>query len=217
MENIRYSSEAFKSQPKTPTSVSRLDLICSAAVTVFSQKGYDAASVADIAAASGILKGSLYHYLTAKEDLLFYLISKINEEVIDIANAAEARHNDPLLQLRDFARTYTTYNAANRVAVAVYYTSWRQLSEPRYRIARAQRALMTSYLIDLLTTAQQSDRISAHLRPDLAAYFFYGASNSVYTWFPNAHEDSVDLVAQEFSDQWIAMLTAKGQPGLHPR
>ena len=43
---------------------------------MFYERGYSDATVQDIADALGILKGSLYHYIETKEDLLFRLLER---------------------------------------------------------------------------------------------------------------------------------------------
>src|SRR4051812_25001793 len=45
--------------------------VIDAAVEVFFEKGYSAASIQDVADRVGVLKGSLYYYIDSKEDLLF--------------------------------------------------------------------------------------------------------------------------------------------------
>jgi AcrR family transcriptional regulator len=44
--------------------------IVQVAIELFASKGYEQTSMDDIAAALGILKGSLYHYIESKRDLL---------------------------------------------------------------------------------------------------------------------------------------------------
>src|SRR5260370_6978630 len=53
-----------------------LDEIIAAAARVFRTKGYHAATVQDIADEVGILKGSLYHHLESKEDLLYLIVKE---------------------------------------------------------------------------------------------------------------------------------------------
>src|SRR5262245_1297495 len=53
--------------------------IIDAAAEVFHRKGYSDASIQDIADEVGLLKGSLYHYIEAKEDLLFAVLSGVYE------------------------------------------------------------------------------------------------------------------------------------------
>lgn len=54
----------------------RWDEIVKAAADVFYKKGYEGASLQDIASAVGLLKGSIYYYIDTKEDLLFELVMR---------------------------------------------------------------------------------------------------------------------------------------------
>ena len=55
----------------------RADLLA-AARKVFAEKGYEAASVTDLAAAAGYTKGALYSHFASKEELFFELIRVLN-------------------------------------------------------------------------------------------------------------------------------------------
>ncbi len=50
------------------------DEIIDAAARVFRRRGYRASTVEDIAAELGILKGSLYHYINSKQELLYEVV-----------------------------------------------------------------------------------------------------------------------------------------------
>lgn len=52
----------------------RLDQIYYVAARVFCEKGYDAASMNDIAEAVGITKAGIYHYVKGKQELLYAII-----------------------------------------------------------------------------------------------------------------------------------------------
>src|ERR1700744_339601 len=64
--------------------------VLDAATKVFSSRGYADASVQDIADELGILKGSLYHYIDSKEDLLFRLLEETHDEVQTIMDEVAA-------------------------------------------------------------------------------------------------------------------------------
>ena len=71
------------------------------AARIFYERGYANASVQDVAEALGILKGSLYHYIDTKEDLLFRLLDETQDEVHGILEEIDALdHMDPLVKLR---------------------------------------------------------------------------------------------------------------------
>lgn len=73
----------------------RLDeeTIVRVALKLFRSKSYNTTSMADIANACGILKGSLYHYFSSKEELMMKVIASVhnyfNEEVFSIAYKEE--------------------------------------------------------------------------------------------------------------------------------
>lgn len=48
-------------------------------LTVFRQKGYHNATMSDIAVACGLLKGSIYHYFSSKEELMKAVIQYLHE------------------------------------------------------------------------------------------------------------------------------------------
>ena len=48
-----------------------------AAAQIFYEKGYEAASIQDIADQLGLLKGSLYYYISSKEDVLYEIIEEL--------------------------------------------------------------------------------------------------------------------------------------------
>ncbi len=52
--------------------------IIEAAANIFMEKGYEAASIQDVADAVDILKGSLYYYIKSKDDLLYEVIQEVH-------------------------------------------------------------------------------------------------------------------------------------------
>src|SRR6202171_4473024 len=64
-----------KARTKKPKSLrkgpDRRRQILAAASELFARNGFEGTSIRDIAAASGVLSGSLYYHFASKEDLLF--------------------------------------------------------------------------------------------------------------------------------------------------
>ena len=65
------------------------------AAHLFADKGYKNTSMRDIAAAMGILPGSLYHHFPSKEDLFVAVYSFAVSQTLDIVGTAIADHDDP--------------------------------------------------------------------------------------------------------------------------
>ena len=80
---------------RLPPPANRLKLILDEAARLFREKGYAATSMRDIAAAAGMLPGSLYYHFTAKEDLLVAVYEEGVRRITEKVQAAVARHDKP--------------------------------------------------------------------------------------------------------------------------
>lgn len=101
----------------------RRDVILDAAIQVFGEKGFDGASVADIAEAAGLGKGTMYLYFESKEDIFSAILAEqvyrevILKETEMVASflSAQAKAgrirplDDPFLTAQAFMGMLTTY------------------------------------------------------------------------------------------------------------
>ena len=83
--------------------------VLAAAAKVFHEHGYAEATVQDVAHRAGILKGSLYHYIDTKEDLLFRLLMEIHDGGYTILEEVSAASG-----LGPLARVELTCDATSR-------------------------------------------------------------------------------------------------------
>jgi TetR/AcrR family transcriptional regulator, cholesterol catabolism regulator len=75
-------SVEIESQVKDPERVrERRAQIVSAAVRLFSEKGFHKTTTREIAKASGLSNGALYEYVKSKEDILFLVCQHIHNEI----------------------------------------------------------------------------------------------------------------------------------------
>src|SRR5580700_2430005 len=59
------------------------DVLVAAATEVFAERGYEGASLEEIAERAGFTRGAIYKNFSGKEDLFFTVIERMNELVID--------------------------------------------------------------------------------------------------------------------------------------
>ena len=101
---------------------SRRDQIIKAATRIFSEKTYHGTTLKDIADAVGMLKGSLYYYITSKEKLLAGIILEavhtLNEDLVRVENA----NLTPVERLRQIVREHVKFNAIYREAGTLFVT-----------------------------------------------------------------------------------------------
>lgn len=80
--------------------------IIRAAAKIFRQKGYHGASMRDIASAVGLLKGSLYHHISSKQDLLMAICVDGMATAIDPLEEIAASDLPPITKLTQAIATH---------------------------------------------------------------------------------------------------------------
>jgi AcrR family transcriptional regulator len=71
--------------------------ILDAATRVFASKGFNRATIRDVAQAAGVADGTIYNYFASKTDLLFGLLDRLNDterRPVSLARASEAQVGD---------------------------------------------------------------------------------------------------------------------------
>lgn len=98
---------------------------------LFSQKGYAATSMADIAERLGIQRGSLYAHITSKEELLYAIVQRAANEFEAETRAAFDASLPPEERLRLAVRGHMRVIARHSHGFAVFLTEWRFLTGER--------------------------------------------------------------------------------------
>jgi AcrR family transcriptional regulator len=161
--------------------------VLDAAVKVFHRKGYADASIQDIADELGILKGSLYHYIDTKEDLLFRLMEKVHAEYHALTSEVQAMEDlKPLERLAEYVRVNAEFVSRHLPEMAVYYQDFDQLSPERKRaIARSRRA-DEKFATGLIEELQALGQASADLDAATLSRFMFGTVAWIHRWYrPN--------------------------------
>ena len=136
----------------------REDEVLATAAGLFHRHGYSATSVERVAAALGIHKGSLYHYIESKEDLLYKIVSDVQDASLRIVErAAEQDALDPRGRVALYVRQQVLYNCANSAGVAVYCRDLRRLSRRRVDGIRCGQQAYFRALVQLVQDVHDGD------------------------------------------------------------
>jgi AcrR family transcriptional regulator len=158
--------------------------VLAAAVKVFHTRGYADASVQDIADELGILKGSLYHYIDSKEDLLFRLLDETHSEVEAILEEVAALPGlRPLDRLQEYVRRQVEYTTRNLPKMAIYYHDVDQLSEQRHRELLRKRRVHEQFVTGVIEAAQADGDAAADLDPRMLTNLLFGSMIWIYRWY----------------------------------
>ena len=177
--------------------------VYAAALRLFMQKGYHATSMQDIAAAVGLYKGSLYHYIGSKEDLLVQVFERAMVSLLaDVERIAADTSLRAAYQLRMILRAHVAAVADNREALTVYLHEFRALANDSLNDVRAQRQ---RYRELVATIVERGVRLGefAVADVDMATLGVLGMCNWVAQWYRPGGRLAPDAIADRFADMLL--------------
>jgi len=196
--------------PAAPPRGARREQILDAATTLFSRQGYHATSMQDLAEATGILRGSLYAHIRAKEDLLYDIVTRAAAEFLGRLEAVAESDARPEDKLRAALRAHVEVLAGNLEAARVFHHEWRALDEPRRdevsRLRDRYEALWDRILAEGIRRRAFRAADASEVR-----LFVLGAANWIYTWYHPGGRLSPDQVAERLADLVVRGLAPRGR------
>jgi TetR/AcrR family transcriptional regulator, cholesterol catabolism regulator len=184
----------------TRSSNNRREEVYTAAANLFYDKGYDAASVQDIANAVGLLKSSVYHYMDSKEDLLFNLIKASHDDLLVILDDVLSSREGPLQQLRQLTRRHSVYVAENPVVTGLFLNHFRALTGERREYIVRERHRYEEGWVSIIKAGQSVGEIRGELNPKITAYGYLGLANGIHQWFRPGAPLSANQVGEQYAD-----------------
>jgi AcrR family transcriptional regulator len=191
-------------RPKSSQHELKRDEILDIAAQCFADKSYPAASMNDIAAASGTSKARLYHYYESKEAILFDLLDRYTQRLLAVIGQAEAtaqrRNLDERSALHELVRVFLQeYESSATRHVAL-------LNDTKF-LGPAQRELIVDRQRDVVSAVTRFLRRAYPARVTAAnqtptAMMLFGMINWTFTWLRPGGPMSYAAFAEEV----VAML-----------
>ncbi len=182
-----------------------------AATALFRERGFHATSMEDLARSLGMTRGSLYHYIEAKDDLLWEIVCRAMEELDAAVRPVLTGPGTPRSRLAWAIATHLAVAARSADALSILQIELRSLGPERRAALIARR---DAY--EALWRQAIADGISAGVfRPidvRLAGIAILSACNWFTQWFDPAGPLSVDEIAERFADLFLAGLAAEPEP-----
>ncbi len=188
----------------------RREDVLEAAIRVFHKKGYASASIQDVAAEVGVLKGSLYHYIDSKEDLLARIFEDSAGQFTAMLDEADKVEGRPVERLRSFGHACTLWYLRNVERVSIYANEWTHLTGKRRKVVDQIRGDYERRLAGLIEAVKAAGEASPDLDVNYATYFIFGALNELPAWYRRRGPDPADRIADVWADLIVA--TVVGGP-----
>ncbi|MFG2649760.1 TetR/AcrR family transcriptional regulator [Streptomyces sp. NPDC048436] len=156
-----------------------------AAVRIFGQRGYRAASMDEIAEVAGVSKPLVYLYLNSKEELFTACIRREAAALVAAVRGGVSGEGPADRQLWDGLRAFFTHTAERPDAWVVLHSQARTHGEP----FAAEVAVMREEIVAFVTSLIAEAAREAHRKPELAerevaglAQALVGAAESLAGW-----------------------------------
>ncbi len=196
---MRRTTSERQRRPGKPHPVgARTQQIIDAAARVFREKGYDGATLRDIAKEAGLLPGSLYYHIRSKEELLRLIVEQpiqdlhahLEEIVASEASPAQKLAQALAAQLRafDLHYPYLFVHIHNVIRVDTMHSDMQK---------RAKR--YEEFWQQILSQGVKIGEFPPDLDVKVAAFAIIGMCNWMYRWYRRDGRLSIEEIVEQFS------------------
>jgi len=177
---------------------------------LFRKKGYAATSMQEIALEAGLLKGSLYHYIATKEDLL-WLISQ--PTLTDLIESVDAALNDKSLSFSDRIRKSVAihvdkFDTRSSHMAVVAREGESSLGEARKVQLHALQKQYYDVWHSALRKAKRAGDIDDNSNTAILTYAILGMINWMLRWY----NPGGTITPREITDQFTRLIVSGVSP-----
>jgi TetR/AcrR family transcriptional regulator, cholesterol catabolism regulator len=180
-------------------SMSKEQEIITVAARLFKEKGYRATTLEDIAAAVGMLKGSLYYYIQSKEELLYIVVREPVRQIYNQLEEIVHSHAPTKIRIAQAFANHLRLFHQHYPHMAVYLHDYHHLMQ------KLQKDVIETpkHYQRLWATLLQQGIDAGELRNDLdvqvTVYAILGMCNWVYRWYNPEGKRSAEEIAAIFT------------------
>jgi AcrR family transcriptional regulator len=200
--------------PREAVVDSRQEILRTAA-RLFQQRGYDATSMNDVAAALKLSKGGLYHHFQSKDEILFEIMNHAMEITQErVINPVRGIAN-PVERLRALIRLHieVVLSPRDREITVMLHENHPLPPALRKRINNRKKDYV-HFVEGLMAEVQNSQAVKPKpaVSPRAAAFALLGMINWIYQWYkPEGELQSHNLIPQ-FTDLVFGGILSQGSP-----
>ena len=166
-----------------------------AAIKRIYKYGFEAMKLRDLAADVGITAGSLYNYITQKEDFLFQLLTELMDAVRADVTVEMDGITDPAERLRRYIAFHLNWHTARRMEVSIGTMELRSLSPEHYDIIVGYREEYQGVLTQILQDGQDAGLWNV-ADVKVATYAIIAMLTGISNWYrvdgPYTHDELID-------------------------
>ena len=168
--------------------------IVNKAADLFATRGFNAASVSELADACKISKSNIYHYFPSKEDILFEVMSSHIDLLVSDTEQVLGSNGTALEQFSALIHAFLGHYVGAGSRQKVLLNELAHLPEPqRSDIVAKQRSLIEA--VQRLLTAIHPDLAADPKRARVQTMLIFGMINWAHTWYNPTGPIKVETLA----------------------
>lgn len=184
----------------------RQEAVVDTAARLFAERGYHATSINQLAEATGLQRGGLYHYMDGKKDLLIRIHQRFIDPLLEEAHKIVARGEPPDETLRLLARALMRDISLYHDQVTVFLNEWRIIErDPEWAAIRASRKAFEDIIAQVLERGVADGTFARHDNR-IAVLGFLGMFNYSILWYRRGGRYDLQETAEQFCDIFLSGL-----------
>ncbi len=175
-----------------------LDSLLDVAVALFNERGYDAASMEELAARLGVTKSAIYHHVPGKVELLRLALDRALDALSAVTAEPGAVTGRAIDRLEHVVRGSVRVLAAELPSVTLLLRV--RGNSPVEQAALARRREFDRVVTDLVRAAEEQGDVRPDVDPAVTSRLLFGTVNSLTEWY----RPGGSLTADDLADALVA-------------
>jgi AcrR family transcriptional regulator len=198
--------------------LARREEIVQAAAHVFRQRGFESATLSDVAKTLGTDRASLYYYVGSKEELLQEIVRDALKTVLEAAETIKRSRTSTPEKIKALIESMVVNYAENYPHMSIYTEDLGRIArqDSEWSVDVIEQARRYEKLVQsVLAKGQRDGTLRSELPVELAALSLFGMINWMHRWYRPTSEFSASEIATAFTQIFLDGCGA--QTGQHER
>lgn len=195
----KISESKLVSQPKeVPKGKERMEEVYVKAAALFKEKGYLRTTMNDIAKELNIQKGSLYYYIKDKETLLFQILDRTTDNLLESVRDLPLKHLSTKEKLERVIIEHSRNIRRHQNEIPLLINEIKNLRPKLREVIISKREQYEKIFLDSIDEGFSNKTFIKHDK-QFIAFLVLGGVYWFYQWFSPGEEQTPELIAKNFS------------------
>jgi AcrR family transcriptional regulator len=187
--------------------------IYAAAAELIAKHGYEGINLRQLAKDVGVQVGSLYNYISSKQELLFNILNATMNDLLDAVKADVGAEAPPIERLRAFVKLHIQYHTNKLPAVVIATSELRSLEPENYKKIVRLRAEYDTYLQQILKDGCANGSFTIE-NVRLCEYAIIGMLTGVCVWYNPRGTLPINKLTSYYQEFVLRLVGANDAPSV---